>query len=202
MAANSHPTTDVSAPIGAALAAAFIAAPTIGISLAECLFWDLHRFVLIYTSIPAYLVWLPVLLSALVVGLLSAPALSYGKDGILSLLAGYSLAGFVIFHTRGSYIWPGLFDESTRSPYRLVLMLGFSGLVALIASLLFQDRLRTPVVGRTTLALSLLTTLWTWAHKLSETGPYSAFTYSRHIAVTVLFITVVVTYVGWREEFE
>lgn len=191
------------APISLPLAAAFVAGPTIAISLAECLFRDAHRLILIHsTGLPGYLVWLPVLLSTLFLGLVSLVAMSFGRDGAFSLAAGYAIAWFLALQTRGSYIWPGFFDFATLNTTPFNVMLALSVSIAPIGAFAKRPIASSRAVTRVILGGSLLATLWAWYHVVTHTGPDSDFAYSRHIAVTIMFLALAGIYLFYKEELD
>jgi hypothetical protein len=186
----------------AALAAAFIAAPTVALTLAECFFWDIHRLILMKSDgFAGYLVWLPIGLTTILLSGVAITALRYRKDGVLTLLAGCAVAYFCSFNLRGSMIWPGLFDLATlaRTPLHFSVAVGmFFGLLGLTFSRPTATGSRA--IFKVLVGVSLLATAWTWWHATAGIGAYSVFAYSRHVAQTILLVVPVCIYFACPDE--
>lgn len=193
--------TATSVPAG--VAAAIVVGPVTLLTIAECLFRDLHRFVLSQSSgISGYLIWMPVGLTVLLVGTISMISFRFGRDGYLSLAAGYAVGAIAVTHSRGSHIWPGLFDFSTLSGRPLLAATGLSILLGALGALIFRRRPSLRTTALTTIILAGVAVSWTWVHYLTDGGPYSAFVYSRHIAMSIALALLTTTYLATREDFE
>lgn len=201
--ANRRISDRVAGSIPAGLAAALVVGPVTLLTIAECLFRDLHRFILAQgPGMSGYLIWLPVVLTTLLVGSITMVSFQFGRDGYLSIAAGYAIAAVAVTHSRGSHIWPGLFDFSTLSAGPILLATGLSILLGATGAVIFRVRPRLRATTLLTLFLAVLAVAWTWIHHLTDGGPYSAFVYSRHIIMSIAFALSAGTFLATKEDFE
>jgi hypothetical protein len=123
-------------------------------------------------------------------------AFSGGKDDVLALLCGITLATFTMFHFRGSHHWPGFLGwEWGPKAYSYVPVWAPIPVGALLAKVMKNSWKSWDAIAFVSVVVVAL--LWSAIDANRDIGMYHLSPYTRHLALLATVVCIGVTGAVW-----
>jgi hypothetical protein len=173
----------------ATIVAGMACAETFGESLFQWFYGSYHE----QLSMPGlWLTYLPVATTSMCIAFAAAYAFKIGSQRFMSIGCGITFVYLVVANFRGSVMWQGFYDQwqEPRNAFHLALALSLA-LGWTVSRLFPEGRLRDIAIF-----LAITGTGAAWFDANRRLGIYSELAYVRHVAVSILFLILVVCLVA------